>query len=58
MGIPVATWLAWYDLPSTVVSCIQLNRYITTMIHISMKFFTRIINKKGRCESATASYLG
>ena len=46
MGIPVARWLAWY-LPSTAVLCIQLTRYyIPIMIHISMKFFTRIINTK------------
>ena len=45
MGIPVAGWLSWY-LPSTVVSCLQLTRYIPIMIHISMKFFTRIINTK------------
>ena len=43
--IVVARWLAWY-LPSTVVSCIQLTRYIPIMIYISMKFLTRIINAK------------
>ena len=45
MGIPVAGWLSWY-LPSTVVSYVQLTRYIPIMIHISMKFFTRIVNTK------------
>ena len=43
MGIPVATWLALY-LPSTVV--LYPIDQVPIMIHISMKFFTRIIKSK------------
>ena len=54
MGIPAATWLAWY-LPSTVV--LYPIDQVAIMIHISMKVFTTIIKSKRevrKCNSILA----